>query len=95
MELQDFKFSETIKVLDLKDRVPYSRKNVQLLNLDALTMKQYNSWFSKDGKYYYFKSRNFQEFMNHLLGKRIAKIMVCWLFILNPQHLEDRLDSLL
>ncbi len=74
MELQDFKFSETIKVLDLKDRFPYSRKNARFLNIDEMTMVQYNSWFVNEGNFYYFKQRNFKGLMNHLLAAKIAKL---------------------
>ena len=73
MDLQDFYFSETIIVLEFKDRVPYSRKNAQFLNIDEMTMVRYNSWFVKENKFYYFKQRNFKGMMNHLLGERIAK----------------------
>lgn len=72
--LQEIKFSNKIEVLKLKEKFPYSRKNAKLLNIDATTMNQYDSWFFHDNNFYYFKQRNDKEFMNHLLAERIAKI---------------------
>ncbi len=71
--LSEIKFSETIEVLNLKERFPYSSNHAKLLNIDAFTMNLYDSWFFYENNFYYFKKRKAQDLINHLLAERIAK----------------------
>lgn len=67
-------FNEKTKFLELNNKVDFSLEVAKTINIDEDTFRTYSHWYLYNGEFYYYKkSYNEYEMLNHLICAKIAE----------------------
>ena len=68
----DSNIFERVELLKLKEKLLFTKRNQEKINIDAYTLKNYLNWYLADNKYYYFKELDTKKILNNLICEKVA-----------------------